>query len=60
MPADLNIVVLKPIGTDINNNNAADRYTRQLQFSREFTVRKDVVLDWLYFLKANHPRYRDV
>lgn len=45
MPANLNVVVLKPIGTNINNNNAADRYTRQLQFSREFIVRKDVVLD---------------
>lgn len=42
MPADLNIVVLKP--TDADDTNAADRYARQLQFTREFTVRKDVVL----------------
>lgn len=42
IPADLNIVVLKL--TDADDTNTADRYGRQLQFSREFTVRKDVVL----------------
>lgn len=42
MPADLNIVVLKL--TDVDNTNTADRYGRQLQFSREFIVRKDIVL----------------
>lgn len=42
MPIDLNIVVLKLIDTD--NTNTADRYGRQLQFTKEFTVRKDVVL----------------
>lgn len=58
MPTDLNIVVLK--ASDANNDNTTDRYTRQLQFTREFTVRKDVVLKQLYFLKAHYPRYRDV
>lgn len=58
MPADLNIIVLKPIEAD--NTNTADCNARQLQFTREFTVRKDVVLDQLRFLKANYPRYRDV
>lgn len=58
MPADLNIVVLKP--ADADDTDTADRNGRQLQFSREFTVRKDVVLAWLRFLKANHPGYRDV
>lgn len=58
MPANLNIVVLK--ASDANNDNTTDRHTRQLQFTREFTVRKDVVLKQLYFLKAHYPRYRDV
>lgn len=58
MPADLNIVVLKP--ADANDANTADRNARQVQFSREFTVRKDVVLRQLYFLKANYLGYRDV
>lgn len=58
MPADLNIIVLKP--TDANNTNNANRYARQLQFTQEFTVRKDVVLTQLRFLKSNYPGYRDV
>lgn len=56
MPANLNVVVLKPADTD----NPTDRTVRQLQFSREFTIRKDIVLKQLYFLKSNYPRYRDV
>lgn len=58
MPTDLNIVVLKLAEAD--NTNTADCYARQLQFTREFTIRKDVVLTWLRFLKANYPGYRDV
>lgn len=58
MPADLNIVVLKP--ADANDANTADRNIRQVQFSREFTVRKDIVLRQLYFLKANYLGYRDI
>lgn len=58
MPIDLNIVVLKLVEAD--NTNTADRYARQLQFTREFTIRKDVILTWLRFLKANYPGYRDV
>lgn len=58
MPADLNIIVLKLV--DIDNTNTTDLYARQLQFTKEFTVRKDVVLTQLRFLKANYPRYRDV
>lgn len=58
MPIDLNIVVLKLVDTD--NTNTADLYARQLQFTKEFTVRKDVVLTQLRFLKVNYPRYRDI
>lgn len=58
MPANLNIVVLKP--TDADDTDTADRNARQLQFSREFTVRKDVVLTQLYFLKVYYLDYRDV
>lgn len=58
MPTDLNIVVLKL--TDTDKTNAANRYAYQLQFTREFTVRKDIVLAWLRFLKANYYSYRDV
>lgn len=42
MPADLNVVVLKLADTD--DTDTTDRNARQLQFSKEFTVRKDVVL----------------
>lgn len=58
MPADLNIVVLKP--ADADEADTTDRNVRQLQFTREFTVRKDVVLAWLRFLKANHLGYYNV
>lgn len=42
MPADLNIVVLKL--ADADEADTTDRNVRQLQFTREFTIRKDVVL----------------
>lgn len=58
MPTDLNIIILKLLEAD--NTNTADRYARQLQFTREFTVRKDVVLTQLRFLKANYLGYRNV
>lgn len=58
MPTNLNVVVLKLADTD--DTDTTDRNTRQLQFSKEFTVRKDVVLRQLRFLKANYPSYRDV
>lgn len=58
MPTDLNIVVLKLLEAD--NTNTTDRYARQLQFTREFTVRKDVVLAQLRFLKANYLGYRNI
>lgn len=58
MPANLNVVVLKLADTD--EADTTDRNARQLQFSKEFTIRKDVVLRWLRFLKANYSSYRDV
>lgn len=42
MPTNLNVVVLKL--ADADDTDTANRNTRQLQFSREFTIRKDVVL----------------
>lgn len=42
MPTNLNVVVLKL--ADTNEADTTDRNTRQLQFSKEFTIRKDVVL----------------
>lgn len=42
MPTNLNVVVLKLADTD--DTDTTDRNTQQLQFSKEFTVRKDVVL----------------
>lgn len=60
MPADLNVVVLKLADADVNDADTTDRNARQVQFAREFTVRKNVVLAWLRFLKANYPGYRDV
>lgn len=58
MPADLNIVVLK--AADADNADTTDRNARQLQFSKEFTIRKDIVLRQLYFLKVYYLGYYDV
>lgn len=58
IPTNLNVVVLKLANAD--DTDTTDRNARQLQFSREFTIRKDVVLAQLRFLKANYPSYRDV
>lgn len=44
MPADLNVVVLKLADADVNDADTTDRNTRQVQFAREFIVRKNVIL----------------
>lgn len=44
MLANLNIVVLRLSNADVNDADTTDRNIRQLQFTREFIVRKDVIL----------------
>ena len=53
MPADLDIVILRPPGSEgiIEMNR---------QFSRRFRIRRAIVLMWLRFLKAHHPGYSDM
>lgn len=58
IPTDLNVVVLKP--ADADDTDTTDRTSRQLQFTREFTIRKDIVLRQLYFLRLYYLGYRDV
>ena len=52
MPADLDIVILRPPHQDVNE---ASR-----QFTKRFRIRRAVVLVWLQFLRENHPGYSDV
>ena len=52
LPSELNIVLLRPLEANTDN----PRYQRQ--FRRDFRVRRQHVLAWLYFLRAHHPDYR--
>lgn len=52
LPSELDIVLLRP-----PENHTDDGRYRQ-QFRTDFRVRRQHVLTWLYFLKANHPDYR--
>ena len=53
MPADLDIVILRPPGSQgIPEMNR--------QFSGRFRIRRAVVLIWLQFLKNHHPGYSDM
>lgn len=54
LPADLDIVLLRP------SNQHANEPRYQRQFRMDFRVRRQCVLTWLYYLKANHPDYRHV
>lgn len=54
LPSELDIVLLQP-----PTSRADDpRYRRQ--FRADFRVRRQHVLTWLSFLKANHPDYRHI
>ena len=54
LPSELDIVLLRP-----PTSHADDpRYRRQ--FQADFRVRRQHVLTWLHFLKANHPGYRSI
>jgi hypothetical protein len=52
LPSELDIVLLRPPTSHVDDL----RYRRQ--FQADFRVRRQHVLTWLYFLKANHPDYR--
>jgi hypothetical protein len=52
LPSELDIVLLRPPESCTDN----PRYRRQ--FRADFRVRRQHVLTWLRFLKANHPGYR--
>ena len=52
LPSELDIVLLRPPESYTDD----PRYRRQ--FRADFRVRRQHVLTWLRFLKANHPGYR--
>jgi hypothetical protein len=52
LPSELDIVLLQPQGS------YADDLRYRRQFRTDFRVRRQHVLTWLRFLKANHPDYR--
>jgi hypothetical protein len=52
LPSELDIVLLQPLGSHTNDL----RYPRQ--FRTDFRVRRQHVLTWLRFLKADHLDYR--
>jgi len=53
LPRNIEVLVLKPSNTNSNNR-------LQRQFSRDHRVRRSCIYQWLVYLKANHPGYRDV
>jgi hypothetical protein len=55
LPSELDIVVLRPSDLLMESN---ERYRRQ--FRSAFRLRRDHVITWLRYLKANHPDYRYV
>jgi len=54
LPSELDIVLLRPLESHADDG----RYRRQ--FRTDFRVRRQHVLTWLYFLKANHPDYHHI
>ena len=54
LPSELDVIVLRP--PDHVENETRYRH----QFRSDFRVRKGHIITWLWFLKANHPGYRDI
>jgi hypothetical protein len=54
LPSELDIVLLRPPESCTDD----PRYRRQ--FRADFRVRRQHILTWLSFLKANHPGYRHI
>lgn len=53
LPENIDVLILKP-----SNTNTSNRLQRQ--FSHDHHVRRRCILQWLRYLKDNHPGYRDV
>ena len=53
LPTKLNILVVRPIVVE------GSKYLSR-RFTKRYTVRRSTIAQWLYFLKVNHPNYRDV
>ena len=52
LPSELDIVLLRPPA------GHADDLQYRRQFRTDFRARRQHILMWLRFLKANHPEYR--
>jgi hypothetical protein len=55
LPQDLDILILKPPPVLGEDDDAINR-----QFRKDWKVRRAVVVEWLLYLKTNHPGYADV
>jgi ATP-dependent DNA helicase PIF1 len=53
LPTELNILVVRPAAVE-----GGEYLSRR--FTKRYTVRRSAIVQWLYFLKVNHPDYRDV
>jgi hypothetical protein len=53
LPTELDILLLRPSEGVLRSD---ERYRNQ--FRSDFRVRREPIIQWLYFLKANHPDYR--
>src|SRR6266702_1726855 len=53
LPSELDILVIRPAAAE------GGEYLSQ-RFTKRYTVRRSAILLWLYFLKVNHPDYRDI
>ena len=57
LPSELDIVLLRPLAGQAGH---ADDLRYRRQFRTDFRARRQHILMWLRFLKANHPEYRHV
>ncbi|KAF2706208.1 hypothetical protein K504DRAFT_438267, partial [Pleomassaria siparia CBS 279.74] len=53
LPADLDIIILRPA-------NSRDDPRMERQFRDNYRVRRNVIKEWLYYLRANHPGYHGI
>jgi hypothetical protein len=53
LPTELDILVVRPAAVE-----GGEYLSRR--FTKRYTVRRSAIAQWLYFLKVNHPNYRDV
>ena len=53
LPSELDILVIRPAAVE-----GGEYLSRR--FTKQYTVRRFAIAQWLYFLKVNHPDYHDI